>query len=85
MEVEISGCIQKSGAQTLTRNISKTIRVRQTIYTAFKRRASGLSDQFLNCWAGDPLARAPCAQSFLRVVSLTAVQLVSKHARAPLT
>ena len=67
----------------------------------------GLLNRILNCWAGAPLARVPCAQSFLRedlrwraalpnwlrtlrenfarVVSLTAVQLVSKHARAPLT
>ena len=77
------------------------------IYTAFERGTSGLSNQFSNCWAGGPLARAPCAQSFLRevlrwraasphwlrtlrqnfarVVSLAAVQLVLKHARAPLT
>ena len=38
------------------------------MYTAFERGASGLSNQFLNCWARGPLARAPCAQSFLREV-----------------
>ena len=38
------------------------------IYTAFERGALGLSNQFLNCWAWGPLARAPCAQSFLRQV-----------------
>ena len=76
------------------------------LYSVRKRR-SGLSNQFSNCWAGGPLARTPCAQSFLRevlrwraasphwlrtlrqnfarVVSLAAVQLVLKHARAPLT
>ena len=66
--MEFSGSIVKSVASTLNRNISLTIQVRKTIYTAFERGASELSNQFLNCWAGGPLARAPCAQSFLREV-----------------
>ena len=57
--------------------ISKTIQVRQTIYTAFKRGASGLSNQFLNCRAE--------FKFFARVVSLTAFQHVLKHAVVTLT
>ena len=72
MEVEFSGCIQKSGAQTLNRNISKTIQVPQTIYTAFKR-ASG------------PHWFRTLRQKFARVVSLLAFQHVSKHSEATLT
>ena len=68
------------------------------IYTAFERGASGLSNQFSNCWAGSFLrevlrwrAASPhwllrtLPQNFARVVSLAAVQLVLKHARASLT
>ena len=82
MEVEFSGCIQKSGAETLNRNISdKYIQVRQTIFSAFERRQSGHSFWFFNCWDGLQTLR----QNFARVVSLAALNLVSKQARAPLT
>ena len=36
--------------------ISQTTQVWQTIYRAFERGESGLSNWFLNCWAGGPLA-----------------------------
>ena len=52
------------------------------------RSWQGLSNQFLNCWAGGPLAPhrlRTLRQNFARVVSLLAFQHVSKNSEAALT
>ena len=45
------------------------MQVRQTIYSwRVQKKTISVSIWFLKCWTGGPLARAPCAQSFLREV-----------------
>ena len=46
MDEKISKAIQKSGAKSLNHITSYTIRVRQTVYSAFERIQSGFQFDF---------------------------------------
>ena len=56
MDEEISGSIQKSGAQTLNRMSPKLFESDKRFIARSKEDNQGLSNQFLNCRAGGPLA-----------------------------